>query len=113
LSAKAKGARRELQTKELLELTEGYKITKSGGSLGEWDLVGFREDGAILVQVKSNHMPGPEERDRLETFECGSWVRKEIWVWIDRKGYKRLRLIGREWRLVEHMTFSEKAAQAA
>ena len=38
INTKRKGSRNELKTKKLLEST-GYRGVKSGGSLGEFDLV--------------------------------------------------------------------------
>jgi len=36
-NCKAKGSRLELMVKKIKE-REGYKVTKSGGSLGAWDI---------------------------------------------------------------------------
>ena len=52
-NAKAKGSRQERRSMALLEAA-GYSCVKSGGSLGEWDVVALGPQGVVLVQVKSN-----------------------------------------------------------
>jgi hypothetical protein len=71
-TAKAKGARNELRTARFFE-KDGWVFTKSGGSLGIWDLIGLREGPyweieVLAVQVKTNTWPGPEERKQLAGF---------------------------------------------
>lgn len=43
----------------------GYRCVRSGGSLGEWDVVGIGPLGVVLVQVKSNAWPGLLEMGAL------------------------------------------------
>jgi Holliday junction resolvase len=69
-SAKAKGAKKERQSKLLL--TEaGWCVTKAGGSLGAADLVALKAgERPLLVQVKATaagpfHSFGPSERAEL------------------------------------------------
>jgi hypothetical protein len=83
-NAKAKGARREYQARQLLE-TAGYSVVKAGGSLGIWDLVALGPQGARLVQVKSNEKPRPAERERLALFPRLPYCSKELWVFYDRQ----------------------------
>ncbi len=40
----------------------------------------------LFVQVKSNRCD-TETRDRIRAFRVPSGVRKEIWIWKDRKGW--------------------------
>jgi hypothetical protein len=63
----------------------GYRCTKSGGSLGEWDVIGISATDVVLCQVKSNRGPGPLERLALRDFVIPPiGVRKLIHVWRDR-----------------------------
>lgn len=63
-NAKAKGSRQERRTMALLEAA-GYTCIKSGGSLGEWDVIGIGPRGVVLVQVKSTDWPGTLEMAAL------------------------------------------------
>jgi Holliday junction resolvase-like predicted endonuclease len=51
MNRNAKGARSECEYRDILE-KQGYQVTRSGGSLGEWDLIAIGSC-VILVQVKS------------------------------------------------------------
>lgn len=64
MNAKAKGARNERRGQRLLEAM-GYAVTKSGGSLGSWDLIGLSSTDIVLCQVKSNDWPSSVELERL------------------------------------------------
>ena len=87
INTKRKGSRNELRTKKLLEST-GYKGVKSGGSLGEFDLVMLGPGSCRLIQVESNRRPPPAEREAIAEFPIKTGdqltVSKEIWVWKDR-----------------------------
>jgi len=80
--AKIKGARNELRSKRLLE-SAGYAVTKSGGSLGAFDLIGVSATDLVLVQVKTNRPPPPAEREALRLFAVPTNARKLIHVWRD------------------------------
>jgi len=86
INTKRKGNRNELKTKKLLEST-GYRGVKSGGSLGEFDLVMLGPGSLRLIQVKSNRRPPPHEREAIAEFiiKTGDTLvcTKEIWVWKD------------------------------
>ena len=58
----------------------GYSVTKSGASLGLWDLVAVSPTDFILVQVKSNRPPAPAEREQLKGFRCPLNCRKLIHI---------------------------------
>lgn len=73
---KAKGSRNERRMRDWLE-ARGYSVTKAGGSLGCWDLIGHLRLPPIesvirapiaMVQVKSRKPPGPAERRRMEDY---------------------------------------------
>jgi len=87
INAKRKGNRNERRTKKLLEAT-GYRGVKSGGSLGEFDLIMMGPGSVRLIQVKSNRRPPPAERETIAEFPIKTGdqltVSKEIWVWKDR-----------------------------
>ena len=87
INTKRKGNRNERRTKKLLEAT-GYRGVKSGGSLGEFDLIMMGPGSCRLIQVKSNRRPPPAEREAIAEFPIKTGdtltVSKEIWVWKDR-----------------------------
>lgn len=89
MNAKAKGSRRERQSKALLEAS-GYTVTKAGGSLGAWDLVAISATDFVLVQCKSNRPPSPAERETLAAFRCPPNTRRLIHVWMDRQRLPRV-----------------------
>lgn len=64
----------------------GYRCLRSGGSLGEWDVVGIGPQDVVLCQVKSNRGPGTLERLALQESCPYPHVRRLIHVWRD---YKR------------------------
>jgi len=86
INTKRKGNRNELKSKKLLEST-GYRGVKSGGSLGEFDLIMMGPGSLRLIQVKSNRRPPPAEREAIAEFPIKTGdtlkVSKEIWVWKD------------------------------
>lgn len=57
-------------------------MQRAAGSKGAFDLVGFRRDGVVLVQVKSGVWPSPEERARLLAIPCPANARKEMHRWL-------------------------------
>ncbi len=63
----------------------GYRCTRSGASLGDWDVIGIGTTDVVLVQVKSNRGPRSLERMALMDFRVPPNVRKLIHVWHDRK----------------------------
>ena len=50
MERKRKGSRRERQSIALLS-AQGYACTKSGGSLGVFDVIGIGADDVVLCQV--------------------------------------------------------------
>lgn len=100
VNAKAKGRRREQQTKRLLEergwlveLVRGsYRFNKQVDFFGLFDIIAIKynpirkQTEVRLVQVKSNRRPDKETRKRLREF----WHKYpdmtiEEWVFKDRK----------------------------
>lgn len=60
MNKKSKGRRSEYKSKTLME-DNGYVCTRSAASNGTFDLVCFRKDSIILLQVKSGRWPGRNE----------------------------------------------------
>ena len=100
IKTKKKGSRLELKTKSILE-KEGYLVTKSGGSLGLFDLVAMKKfahkirfihelglptltPNWRLIQVKANYC-SVKERKEIKNLIVPIYTQKEIWVWKDRK----------------------------
>lgn len=84
MKTKRKGNRSEHKTMTLLEAS-GYRCTRSGASLGDWDVIGVGPTDVVLVQVKSNTGPRSLERMALLDFKVPTNVKKLIHVWKDRK----------------------------
>ena len=82
MNTKAKGTRNEHRSMMLLELA-GYNCTRSGASLGAFDVIGIGPTDIALVQVKSNRWPGEVEMEDLRAFPCPSNCRKLIHRWRD------------------------------
>ena len=84
MKTKAKGSRNERKAKALLE-TVGYVCTKSGASLGVFDIIAENPLGIRHIQVKSNRIPDPVEREELidmrKQLPGNSTV--EFWVFYD------------------------------
>lgn len=59
----------------------GYRCTRSGSSLGCWDLVGVSPLHVVLVQVKTNRWPGTVEMRELRDFQVPPGVQKLIHRW--------------------------------
>jgi hypothetical protein len=83
MNAKAKGRRNEWRSRDRL-LAAGYRVTRAGGSLGEWDLIGISATGGVLVQVKTRDWPGTLERAALADFPAPPNFLKLIHRWRDR-----------------------------
>ena len=66
-NTKAKGSRTELELMHALEKAF-FSVTKSGASLGLFDLIAFNHRYGYLIQVKSNRKPDKEEMKRLFYF---------------------------------------------
>ena len=82
VNSKRKGTRNEYRTIALLEAS-GYRCIKSGGSLGDWDVVAIGPRGVILVQVKSNRPVGGLELLALRESCAWPHVTRLIHVWKD------------------------------
>jgi Holliday junction resolvase-like predicted endonuclease len=84
MKTKRKGTRQEHRTMALLEAA-GYRCIRSGGSLGEWDVVGIGPQGTVLVQVKSRDWPGTLEMGALQDSCAYPHVTRLVHRWRDRQ----------------------------
>ena len=82
MNTKAKGNRNELKSIKYYE-KQGYYCTKSGGSLGMWDFVGYSKSDWLCVQVKSNRSPNNLEMMELQEAIVPPHTKKLIHVWKD------------------------------
>jgi Holliday junction resolvase len=83
MNCKAKGSRRERQTIELLH-AQGYACTKSGGSLGVFDVIAVGPADILLIQCKSNRWPSSAEMIAIASFAAPSSCRRIVHRWRDR-----------------------------
>ena len=84
------GYRAELRARKTLE-DWGYKVIRSAGSGGDFDLVGYDKVKFILVQVKlcpTGKIPTfNKEKNKLAKIQVPANCKKEFWVWERRKGF--------------------------
>ena len=90
--AKAKGRRNEWRSKRLLEAA-GYRVTRAGASLGDWDLIGISATDIVLVQVKTRDFPGTLEMRTLAEFPAPSLARKIVHRWRDHQRHPDVRTL--------------------
>jgi hypothetical protein len=84
VNGKRKGTRNEHRSIALLEAS-GYRCTRSGASLGAWDIIGIGSTGVVLVQVKTRDWPGSAEMETLTEFPAPGNVVKLVHRWRDRR----------------------------
>jgi len=90
------GARKELQAKKELE-EEGYYVTKSGGSLGAFDLIAINEKIVRAIQVKSTKVNlGVKKYSKdiraMKEVKLPNNSTREIWIWKYKKGWEKHKL---------------------
>jgi hypothetical protein len=79
---KAKGTHNEHRSIRLLEAA-GYACTRSGASLGVFDIIGIGATDFVLVQVKTRDWPGSVETEQIKLFKAPPNARKLIHRWRD------------------------------
>ena len=84
MNRKAKGTRNEYRSRSVLE-SLGYRVTRSAGSAGEWDLVAISSKDILLVQCKSNRWPNAVEMEAMQLFPAPPNARKIVHLWRDRQ----------------------------
>ena len=84
MNRKAKGSRRERQTRDYF-LKRGYDVIKAGASLGKYDLVAMNEDRLLLIQCKSNKAPPWKEKVELMAHQNypKKVTTKWLVIWVD------------------------------
>lgn len=87
------GTRAEKRSTAVLE-RDGYKVTRSAGSRGVWDLIGVRRTDVVLVQVKTRRWPKSVEMRRLKEFACPKGVRRLIHRWRTGQIEPDVRVVG-------------------
>lgn len=80
---KAKGSRNERRTRDYYLERGATHVIKAAGSLGMLDLVAFKDDECLLIQVKSNRPPSRKEMETLRTLVPPPYCRKYLVVWKD------------------------------
>ena len=86
MKAKRKGTRVEEKVIELLQAV-GFNCIRSAGSHGPFDVAAFHAGMNMLVQVKANRKPGPDEIEEMRTWRTCSNTIKAYAVWKDREKY--------------------------
>jgi hypothetical protein len=85
-NTKAKGSKNELRAKAIIE-SYGWVVTKSAASLGAFDLWAMHPHHPTLrlLQVKTNKLPRPQEREDMINSPVAAYCQLEIWVFVDGK----------------------------
>lgn len=81
-NTKRKGTKNEHRSMAVLEAA-GYRCTRSGASLGVFDIIGVGRVGFVLVQVKTNRWPDPLEMEGLREFPVPPNASKLVHRWRD------------------------------
>jgi Holliday junction resolvase len=99
MNSRSKGNRNEHKAQIILE-QQGWNVQRAGyrrfqqnDFWGLWDMVGIKPDKQVVIQVKTNQKPSGKAlqsmfnfAEKYQQFIC------EIWVWYDRKGFKKWRI---------------------
>jgi Holliday junction resolvase len=84
VNTKAKGNRQEHRSMAILEAA-GYACTRSGASLGVFDIVGISATDVVLVQCKTRDWPGAVEMEAIRNFPAPALCKKLIHRYRDRQ----------------------------
>lgn len=86
-----RGSHYERKAKKELE-QQGYLVVKSGGSKGIFDLWALGNNRLKLIQCKATKSNPSFSglTTTLSKISVPDFCDKEIWIWIDRKGWKKL-----------------------
>jgi Holliday junction resolvase len=87
-----------VELKALRELEKrGYFPFRTAKSGGSFDVGGIRGREILLLQVKREKKPSnnpmkkyAKDIERLRELPVPNCVRKELWIWIDRMGWKKI-----------------------
>jgi Holliday junction resolvase len=81
----------EVERKAIAQLEQvGYLAYRTAGSHGEWDVIAVNPNGVRFIQCKRE-----KEKlgnwdillDQLREIKVPFNATKELWVWVDRKGW--------------------------
>ena len=87
----------ETERKIVKELTDrGFLVLRSAGSHGKIDVLGMREDRIVAVQSKRTKAFSWSDyrkevaaiQEVIAKYEL-DYVTWELWVWVDRKGFRK------------------------
>ncbi len=84
MNCKGKGSRNEHRSMTILEAA-GYRCTRSGASLGVFDIIGVGAADILLLQVKTRDWPGTVEMEAIRLFPVPQNARKLIHRWRERQ----------------------------
>ncbi len=81
-----KGAYYERRARQILEAA-GFAVTRSGGSLGIFDLIALGPHSVRCIQVKGGDRPylSPAERERIQSVQVPPNVSRELWRFFKKK----------------------------
>ena len=89
------GARNEKRCENDL-IKDGYSVEKvkrvkfgRRDFFGLFDVIAINSERVRLIQVKSNRRADRKTRQAISAFRCPSQCSKEVWVFVDRKGWKK------------------------
>lgn len=84
MNTAAKGRRNEHRSRELLE-RDGYRVLRSAGSKGAFDLIAIGPADVLLIQCKSNRWPSSAELAEMAAFPVPAGCRRLVHRWRDRQ----------------------------
>lgn len=69
---------------------QGYTVLRMAGSRGPCDLVAVGPDVRFIQVKRVRHGSGrvAKAQQELVALPCPPGTRKEIWVWVDRQGWR-------------------------
>lgn len=89
INTKQKGNNNEYKTMRYYA-KQGYRCCRSAASLGAWDIIGIGLEDVVLLQVKSNRLASPAERQTMADFQAPPLCRKLLVIWYDRNPTPRI-----------------------
>ena len=94
MKTKRKGTRNELKARNILR-NAGYLVTKSAGSLGVFDLIAESPLGVRHIQIKTNRIPSPIEREDMINMKANLPKNSivEFWVFYDGNTQPRIEFL--------------------
>ena len=74
---------------------EGYVAVRTAGSHSLFDVIAINEDEILLIQAKrtkTGYINADENVHKFADMEVPKGVLKRLWIWEDRKGFRKLQL---------------------